>query len=166
MKGRCRFCDTPLQTSFANLGMSPISNDFVSLEHAQAMEPFYPLHAYVCEECFLVQLIDFEKAENMFSDEYSYFSSYSESWLRHAKAYAESMIERETLGPESLVIEIASNDGYLLQYFKQAGIPVLGIEPTANTARVALKDRGIQSEIAFLVERLHHVSLRKAFEPT
>ncbi|GAA0265961.1 hypothetical protein LNAOJCKE_2257 [Methylorubrum aminovorans] len=149
MKGRCRFCDTPLQTSFANLGMSPISNDFVSLEHAQAMEPFYPLHAYVCEECFLVQLIDFEKAENMFSDEYSYFSSYSESWLRHAKAYAESMIERETLGPESLVIEIASNDGYLLQYFKQAGIPVLGIEPTANTARVALKDRGIQSEIAF-----------------
>lgn len=149
MQGCCRFCSTPLRVTFANLGMSPISNDFVAVERAQAMEPFYPLHAYVCEECFLVQLVDFEKAENMFSDEYLYFSSYSESWLRHAKAYAEGMIEREKLTDKSLVVEIASNDGYLLQYFKQVGIPVLGIEPTANTARVALEERGVRSEVAF-----------------
>ena len=149
MTGCCRFCSAKLRVTFANLGMSPISNDFVSVAHAQAMEPFYPLHAYVCEECFLVQLIDFEKAENMFSDEYLYFSSYSESWLRHAKAYAEGMIAREQLGPDSLVVEVASNDGYLLQYFKQAGIPVLGVEPTANTAKVALDERGVPSEVAF-----------------
>ena len=135
--------------TFADLGMSPISNDYVSPEKAQAMEPFYPLHAYVCESCFLVQLIDFEKAENMFSDDYAYFSSYSESWLRHAQAYAQKMIAQETLGPHSMVVEIASNDGYLLQYFRQAGVPVLGVEPTANTARVAFAERGIPSEIAF-----------------
>lgn len=149
MQGCCRFCNAPLQTSFANLGMSPISNDFVAAERAQAMEPFYPLHAYVCEECFLVQLIDFGKAENMFSDEYLYFSSYSESWLRHANAYAEKMIANESLDANSLVVEIASNDGYLLQYFKAAGIPVLGVEPTANTAKVALEERGVPSEVAF-----------------
>ncbi len=149
MTGCCRFCSAPLRVTFANLGMSPISNDFVSAANAQAMEPFYPLHAYVCEECFLVQLIDVEKAENMFSDEYLYFSSYSESWLRHAKAYAEGTIAREKLGPDSLVVEIASNDGYLLQYFKQAGVPVLGVEPTANTAKVALEERGVPSEVAF-----------------
>lgn len=145
----CRFCRAPLSVTFADLGMSPISNDYVAAERAQAMEPFYPLHAFVCSECFLVQLIDFEKAENMFSDEYAYFSSYSESWLRHAKAYAETTIAREKLGPDSLVVEIASNDGYLLQYFKQAGIPVLGVEPTANTAAVALAERGVPSEVAF-----------------
>lgn len=149
MQGHCRFCSTPLRVTFANLGMSPISNDFIAVERAQSMEPFYPLHAYVCEECFLVQLIDFEKAENIFSDEYLYFSSYSESWLRHAKNYAEARIECEKLTGKSLVVEIASNDGYLLQYFKQAGIPVLGIEPTANTAKVALEERGIPSEVAF-----------------
>lgn len=149
MTGCCRFCTAPLHVTFANLGMSPISNDFVAAEHAQAMEAFYPLHAYVCENCFLVQLVDFEKAENMFSEEYLYFSSYSESWLRHAQAYAEASIARERLGVDSLVVEIASNDGYLLQYFKQAGIPVLGIEPTANTARVALNERGVPSEVAF-----------------
>ena len=149
MTGCCRFCSAPLRVTFANLGMSPISNNFVAFKHAQAMEAFYPLHAYVCESCFLVQLVDFEKAENMFSDEYLYFSSYSESWLQHARTYAEVSIERERLGPNSLVVEIASNDGYLLQYFKQAKIPVLGIEPTANTARVALEERGISSEVAF-----------------
>jgi 2-polyprenyl-3-methyl-5-hydroxy-6-metoxy-1,4-benzoquinol methylase len=149
MSRHCRFCRAPLSVTFADLGMSPISNDYVSVEKAQAMEPFYPLHAFVCEECFLVQLIDFEKAENMFSDEYAYFSSYSESWLRHCEAYAGKMIEQEKLGPSSLVLEIASNDGYLLQYFKAAGIPVQGVEPTANTARVALEERGIESEVAF-----------------
>ena len=149
MSHACRFCGHPLTTTFANLGMSPISNDYVAAERAFAMEPFYPLHAYVCDNCFLVQLIDFERAENMFSDEYAYFSSYSESWLRHAHAYAEATIVRERLGPDSLVVEIASNDGYLLQYFKGAGVPVLGVEPTANTARVALEERGVPSEVAF-----------------
>lgn len=149
MSHRCRFCRAPLSVSFADLGMSPISNSYIAAERAQAMELFYPLHAFVCSECFLVQLIDFEKAENMFSDEYAYFSSYSESWLRHAKAYAEATIAAERLHRDSLVVEIASNDGYLLQYFKQAGIPVLGVEPTANTARVALEERGVPSEIAF-----------------
>ncbi len=149
MSHNCRFCAAPLSVTFADLGMSPISNDYVSTDKAQAMEPFYPLHAYVCGNCFLVQLIDFEKAENMFSDEYAYFSSYSESWLRHAKAYAEKMVAAEDLGSQSMVVEIASNDGYLLQYFKAAGVPVLGVEPTANTARVALEQRGIESEVAF-----------------
>ena len=149
MSGKCRFCKAPLEVTFADLGMSPISNDYVPADRAQAMEPFYPLHAYVCGECFLVQLIDFEQAENMFSDDYAYFSSYSASWLDHAKAYAEEMIAAEKLDGDSLVIEVASNDGYLLQYFKAAGIPVLGVEPTANTARVALEERGIESEVAF-----------------
>lgn len=149
MTPACRFCNAPLEVSFADLGMSPISNDYIAPEHASAMEPFYPLHAYVCGNCWLVQLIDFEKAENMFSDEYAYFSSYSRSWLKHAERYAKKMIAAETLGADSLVVEIASNDGYLLQYFKQAGVPVLGIEPTANTARVALEERGVESEVAF-----------------
>ncbi|MBB6123747.1 class I SAM-dependent methyltransferase [Sphingobium subterraneum] len=145
----CRFCSAPLTVSFADLGMSPISNDYVAPEHFAAMEPFYPLHAYVCGSCWLVQLIDFEKAENMFSDEYAYFSSYSQSWLAHAERYAAKMIVDEKLSEESLVIEIASNDGYLLQYFKQSGVRILGIEPTANTAQVAWEQRGVESEVAF-----------------
>jgi SAM-dependent methyltransferase len=149
MKPTCRFCGEPLDVTFADLGMSPISNDYIAPERHFAMEPFYPLHAYVCENCFLVQLVDFEKAENMFSDEYAYFSSYSDSWLAHAKAYAERTIAAEKLTPDSLVVEIASNDGYLLQYFRQAGIPVLGVEPTANTAKIALEERKIESEVAF-----------------
>lgn len=149
MVNGCRFCGAPLRITFANLGMSPISNDYISVDKAQAMEPFYPLHAYVCESCYLVQLVDFEKAENMFSAEYAYFSSYSESWLRHCQAYAEETIAAEALGPGSMVVEVASNDGYLLQYFKGAGVPVLGVEPTANTARVAMEKHGIKSEIAF-----------------
>ncbi|MET3713203.1 SAM-dependent methyltransferase [Sphingomonas trueperi] len=149
MNPTCRFCNAPLEVSFADLGMSPISNDYVAPEHYAAMEPFYPLHAYVCGNCWLVQLVDFEKAENMFSDEYAYFSSYSQSWLAHAERYASKMIAAEALDANSLVIEVASNDGYLLQYFKQAGVPVLGIEPTANTAKVAFDERGVESEVAF-----------------
>ena len=145
----CRFCRAPLRVTFADLGMSPISNAFVSPERAQGVEPFYPLHAYVCESCLLVQLVDFEKAEALFSDDYAYFSSYSESWLLHAETYAARTIAAEGLRPDSLVVEIASNDGYLLQYFKRAGIPVLGVEPTANTARVAAERHGIASEVAF-----------------
>jgi SAM-dependent methyltransferase len=164
MKHFCRFCRTPLRVVFADLGMSPVSNDYVATENSLSMEPFYPLKSYVCEKCFLVQLIDFEKAENMFSADYAYFSSYSESWLAHARAYAERTIEREALGPGSLVVEVASNDGYLLQYFKRSGVPVLGIEPTANTARAALEQHGIRSEVAFFgretAQRLADVGVR------
>jgi SAM-dependent methyltransferase len=149
MSLNCRFCLAPLSVSFVDLGMSPISNANILPSKAEAMEPFYPLHAYVCGSCFLVQLTDVEKAENMFSDDYAYFSSYSESWLNHAEAYAKQMVDQEALGASSMVVEVASNDGYLLQYFKHAGIPVLGVEPTANTARVALEERGVPSEIAF-----------------
>lgn len=149
MNHGCRFCGSPLEVTFADLGMSPISNDYVAADKLMAMEPFYPLHAYVCGNCFLVQLIDFEKAESLFSDDYAYFSSYSESWLRHAKHYAETTIQAEKLGPKSMVVEIASNDGYLLQYFREAGVQVLGVEPTANTAKVALEERGVPSEVAF-----------------
>ncbi|CCB65049.1 class I SAM-dependent methyltransferase [Hyphomicrobium sp. MC1] len=146
---KCRFCGAPLRTTFADLGMAPVANDFVSLEHALAMEPFYPLHAYVCRECFLVQLIDFRRADSLFTDEYAYFSSYSESWLEHARTYATAMIASEKLTNDSLVVELASNDGYLLQYFKREGVSVLGVEPTVNTARVALEKHGIESEVAF-----------------
>ncbi|MCX8252499.1 SAM-dependent methyltransferase [Beijerinckiaceae bacterium RH AL1] len=149
MSRSCRFCGAPLGITFADLGMSPISNSFVPASEAQSMEPFYPLHAFVCESCFLVQLIDFEKAENLFPNDYAYFSSYSESWLRHAETYAKETIARESLGSASMVVELASNDGYLLQYFKQAGVQVLGVEPTTNTAKVALEKRGIPSEVAF-----------------
>lgn len=134
--GRCRFCDTTLVHTFVDLGMSPLSNAFIKPEHYGAMEPFYPLHAYVCDSCFLVQLEEFESPQHIFSD-YVYFSSYSESWLRHVKAYTEQMIHRFGFDAKSQVIEIASNDGYLLQYFKEQGIPVLGIEPAENVAKVA-----------------------------
>ena len=113
------------------------------------MEPFYPLHAFVCDSCFLVQLADIEKADSMFSDEYAYFSSYSTSWLKHAETYVRETVGREALGSASMVVEIASNDGYLLQYFRQAGVQVLGVEPTANTAAVALSERSVPTEVAF-----------------
>jgi SAM-dependent methyltransferase len=145
----CRFCRAPLTVTFADLGMSPISNDFIPAEQAGAMEPFYPLHARVCSQCFLVQLDDITRSESMFSNNYAYFSSYSDTWLAHARDYAAKMIAAERLGSDSLVVEIASNDGYLLQYFKSAEVPVLGVEPTANTARVAFENHGIVSENAF-----------------
>src|SRR3990167_3859617 len=145
--GRCRFCETPLVHTFVDLGMSPLSNAFIKPENYHAMEPFYPLHAYVCGSCFLVQLEEFESPQQIFSD-YAYFSSYSESWLRHAKAYTENMVERFGFGPSSHVVEIASNDGYLLQYFKEKHIPVLGIEPAENVAKVAI-EKGIPSLVKF-----------------
>ena len=135
----CRLCGAPLQVTFANLGVTPLSNGFLRSDQLNRMEPFYPLHAKVCEVCFLVQLEEFEKPENIFSD-YAYFSSYSESWLQHARVYAERMCERFHLTEQSLVVELASNDGYLLQYFVQKGIPVLGVEPSQNVAAVARKN--------------------------
>jgi len=147
----CRFCDAVLTESFADLGMSPLSNAFVAADHAAHMEKFYPLHAYVCRECRLVQLAAFESPEHIFGD-YLYFSSYAESWLRHAAAYAALMQARFGIGAESKVIEIASNDGYLLQYFQAAGVPVLGVEPAANVAAVAAQ-KNIPTEVAFFGRR-------------
>jgi SAM-dependent methyltransferase len=146
MRG-CRFCAAPLVQTFADLGMSPLSNAFVASEHALAMEPFYPLHAFVCDQCHLVQLDQFETPERIFSD-YLYFSSFSESWLRHAEVYTGEMIGRFHLGASSQVVEVASNDGYLLQYFSARGVPVLGVEPAANVA-VAATAKGIPTEVAF-----------------
>lgn len=144
---RCRFCGEELAHSFADLGMSPLANSYVPLHRANAMEPFYPLHAYVCTGCWLVQLQMYETSEHIFSD-YAYFSSFSDSWLAHARAYTEKMIGRFGFGAGSLVIELASNDGYLLQYFKQAGVPVLGVEPAANVAKVA-EEKGIPTLVEF-----------------
>ncbi|MBD0370380.1 MAG: methyltransferase domain-containing protein [Pyrinomonadaceae bacterium] len=146
-KTTCRFCDTELKYTFVDLGVSPLSNSYLTAEQLSRMEPFYPLHAYVCHRCFLVQLEEFESPENIFND-YAYFSSYSESWLRHARDYTEQMIERFQLGARSQVIEIASNDGYLLQYFVKRGVPALGIEPAANVARVA-EEKGVQTLTEF-----------------
>ena len=144
---KCRFCDAELQFSFADLGMSPLANSYIKPENLHKMEPFYPLHAYVCESCFLVQLEEFESPEHIFSD-YAYFSSYSKSWLAHAKAYTEHMVERFNIDSSWKVTEIASNDGYLLQYFKEKGVPVLGVEPAANVAKVA-EEKGIPSVVEF-----------------
>ena len=147
MESECRFCKASLKHTFVDLGMSPLSNGFLTAEQTHQMEPFFPLHAYVCDKCFLVQLEEFEAPDHIFSD-YAYFSSFSDLWLAHAKAYVEVMQQRFRLTTSSQVVEIASNDGYLLQYFKQDGIPVLGIEPAANVAKAAL-DKGIPTTVKF-----------------
>jgi SAM-dependent methyltransferase len=143
----CRFCAAPLTQTFADLGMAPPSNSFVAPGHASAMEPFYPLHAFVCDQCHLVQLEEFETPEQIFST-YLYFSSFSDSWLKHAEAYTDQMISRFGLGAGSQVVEIGSNDGYLLQYFRARGVPVLGVEPAANVAAAATV-RGIPTDVSF-----------------
>jgi len=137
----CRFCSNELGHSFVDLGMSPLSNTYLDDTQVKEMEPFYPLHAFVCSNCFLVQLEEYETPQKIFTD-YAYFSSYSSSWLEHCRQYVEQMVERFRLEKIHQVIEIASNDGYLLQYFSKYGIPVLGIEPAENVARVA-RDSGI-----------------------
>jgi C-methyltransferase C-terminal domain/Putative zinc binding domain/Methyltransferase domain len=144
---RCRFCGAELNHVFADLGMSPLSNAYLTAAQLQGMEPFFPLRVLVCASCFLVQLPEVQSPEQIFSD-YAYFSSYSESWLEHARRYVEQMTERFALNPSSLVVELASNDGYLLQYFVQRGVPVLGVEPAANVARVA-QERGIPTVVRF-----------------
>lgn len=143
----CRFCGATLHDSFVDLGATPPSNSYLRPQDMRRGEMFYPLHAYVCRGCFLVQLEAFHTPDQIFGD-YAYFSSYSDSWLRHAERYAEAMIERFGFDPGSQIIEIASNDGYLLQYFHNRDIPVLGIEPAANVAEVAVA-RGIPSRVAF-----------------
>jgi SAM-dependent methyltransferase len=144
---RCRFCSTPLRTTFVDLGVSPLCQTHVKPEQLHEMEPFYPLHAYVCESCFLVQLQEFVSPEGIFG-EYAYFSSYASSWVEHSRRYAEAMIERVGLTGRSKVMELASNDGYLLQHFVARGVPVLGIEPAANVAKVAI-EKGVPTEICF-----------------
>ena len=144
----CRFCGAGLDTTFADLGMSPVSNAFLKPDQVDRMEPFYPLHAYVCGRCFLVQLEQFEAPDAIFGDDYAYFSSYSDSWLVHARSYVQSVIPRLGLDANSQVVEIASNDGYLLQYFLQAGIPVLGVEPARNVADAA-RAKGIHTVTEF-----------------
>jgi SAM-dependent methyltransferase len=147
MDSLCRQCSTPLRQSFCDLGMTPLANSYLTEADLNRREVFYPLHAYVCLNCFLVQLAEFESPEAIFGD-YLYFSSYSQSWLDHARTYVEDMIDRFPLDGDSQVIEIASNDGYLLQYFNDAGIPSMGIEPAKNVAAAALA-RGINTKVAF-----------------
>jgi SAM-dependent methyltransferase len=143
----CRFCGAPLTRTFVDLGRAPLSNAFLAEEQLRLPEPHYPLHVYICDQCLLVQLPEFASAEQIFSD-YLYFSSYSDVWLQHAEAFAARMTEELRLGPQSLVVEPASNDGYLLQYFQQRQVAVLGVEPAANVANVAAA-KGIPTEVAF-----------------
>jgi SAM-dependent methyltransferase len=145
--GCCRFCGARLRHTFVDLGMSPLANAYVTAAQLNQMEPFHPLHVYVCDRCFLVQLEEFASPEHIFTD-YAYFASYSDSWLRHAQLYVEMAIARFGLGAHTQVVEIASNDGYLLQYFVAKGIPVLGIEPAANVAETAIQ-KGVPTRIAF-----------------
>jgi 2-polyprenyl-3-methyl-5-hydroxy-6-metoxy-1,4-benzoquinol methylase len=143
----CRACGATLHHTFVDLGMSPLSNAILGPEQLNSMEPFYPLHARVCERCFLVQLEQYERPEKIFED-YSFFSSFSETWLRHSQKYVEGAIDRFHLNSKSLVVEVASNDGHLLQYFQQRGIPVLGVEPAQNVAKAA-EEKGVPTLAKF-----------------
>jgi len=134
----CRFCSAPLERTFVDLGMSPLCESFLAADQLNRMEPFYPLHVMICSECLLVQLEEYVTPEDIFR-EYAYFSSFSDTWLAHAERYVEMMTERFALGSASRVVEVASNDGYLLQYFVRRGVPSLGIEPARNVAEEARK---------------------------
>ncbi len=147
----CIACGTPLRHTFVDLGMSPLCESYVPAEKLNSMEPFYPLHVHVCEKCFLVQLEEYVDPKEIFT-EYAYFSSYATSWVEHMRRYAEMITERLGLGRHSLVVEVASNDGYLLQHFVAKGIPVLGIEPAANVAKVAVA-KGIPTLVDFFGEK-------------
>jgi SAM-dependent methyltransferase len=136
--GTCRFCDSVLTQTLVDLGMSPLCESFLAREQLNQMEPFYPLHARVCGQCFLVQVEEYVGPDHIFS-EYAYFSSYSDSWLQHARRYVDMIVDRLELGPASRIVELGSNDGYLLQWFVSRGIPVLGMEPAANVAEAARK---------------------------
>ncbi len=143
----CRLCGDKLVEPFLDLGQQPLCESILTQNQLNQMEPFFPLQVYACKNCMLVQLDQYVSPDHIFT-EYAYFSSYSDTWLNHSKAYAEMMIERFALGSRSLVVELASNDGYLLQYFAQRGVPVLGIEPAANVAKVAVK-KGIPTTVKF-----------------
>jgi 2-polyprenyl-3-methyl-5-hydroxy-6-metoxy-1,4-benzoquinol methylase len=140
---KCRFCGADLRVTFLDLGSAPPSNAYLNAQQLVAAETWFPLRLVVCEACWLVQTQDFAGREALFTDDYAYFSSYSESWLEHCRRYVERVVARFGLGANSLVAEIAANDGYLLQYVQQAGVPCYGIEPTASTATAA-RARGIE----------------------
>jgi SAM-dependent methyltransferase len=148
----CRFCAAPVTTVVCDLGMSPLCESFLAADQRNRMEPFYPLRADVCERCWLVQLESYVAPESIFT-EYAYFSSYSDSWVRHARAYADAMVDRLGLGPDSHVVELASNDGYLLQHFVRRGVPVLGVEPARNVAEAAM-ERGVPTLTRFFGKAL------------
>jgi 2-polyprenyl-3-methyl-5-hydroxy-6-metoxy-1,4-benzoquinol methylase len=148
----CRFCGANLQSTFVDLGMSPLCETYPTANEFHRGEIYYPLHVYVCDACFLVQLEEFERVENIFGD-YLYFSSYSDSWLKHSEKYCEKMIQRFALNEQSSVVEVASNDGYLLQYFVKRNVPVLGIEPAANIAKVA-SAKGVPTLVKFFGTQL------------
>lgn len=150
---KCRHCGNKLTNILCDLQTCPPSNAMVREEMINLSETYFPLKVFVCDKCWLVQVDEIEKAENIFNEEYTYFSSFSESWLAHAKDYVDYMMSNFKFNLDSLVVEVASNDGYLLQYFKEKNIPVLGIEPTANTAKVA-KEKGIESIIDFFGSEL------------
>ena len=135
---QCRFCKTELENVFIDLVSSPASNSFLTREQLNEPETFYPLKVFTCHNCFLVQVDEYKKSDAIFDSNYAYFSSYSSSWLKHASDYVDKMTAKYGYTEDSLVMEIASNDGYLLQYFLQKGVKVMGIEPTANTAEVAI----------------------------
>lgn len=162
VKSNCRFCGNLLEHCFIDLGVSPLCQTHIKPEQLQEMEPFYPLYTYVCTNCFLVQLNQFVSPSEIFSD-YDYFSSFSSSWVKHAQRYVDTITEQLSLGPNSLVVEIASNDGYLLQHFVTKDIPVLGIEPAANVAAAAV-DKGVRSTVRFFGEQTA-LSVREEFGP-
>ncbi len=148
----CRFCASPLRHTLVDLGMSPLCESYVSAESLNRMEPFYPLRVYVCDNCDLAQLEEYVSPEEIFT-EYAYFSSYADSWLKHAKNYTDLMADRFDIGTSSFVVELASNDGYLLQYFIEKGVPVLGVEPARNVAKVAI-EKGIPTRVEFFGEKM------------
>ena len=156
---KCRFCNCVIKEIFIDLGITPLSNSFLTSEHLEEIEKEFPLKVFVCEKCFLVQIPEFETPENIFS-KYAYFSSYSKSWLQHVENYVNIISKKNNLGKDSQVIELASNDGYLLQFFKKKGIPVIGIEPAANVAKVA-EDKGIKTVIDFFGEKLAQKLVKK-----
>ena len=162
-RATCRFCAAALSKTLVDLGMSPLCQTHIEPHQLNHMERFYPLHVWVCSKCFLVQLEKYVAPEDIFSD-YAYFSSFSDSWVEHARSYAELMISRFELGRDSKVMEIASNDGYLLQHFKQAGVPCLGIEPAANVAKAAI-EKGIPTTVRFFGEDTARAIAREHGQP-
>ncbi len=162
-RATCRFCAAALSATLVDLGMSPLCQTHIEPHQLNHMERFYPLHVWVCSKCFLVQLEKYVAPEEIFSD-YAYFSSFSDSWVEHARRYAELMINRFKLGRDSKVMEIASNDGYLLQHFKQAGVPCLGIEPAANVAQAAI-EKGIPTTVQFFGEETARAIAREHGQP-
>jgi len=165
-KGGCRFCGRPLRHSVVDLGMSPLCENYLTREQLKEPELFYPLHAYACHECLLVQVEEYVHGEEIFGGEYAYFSSYSDSWLAHARKYVEMIAEKLELTGKSFVVELASNDGYLLKNFVARGVPCLGVEPAENVAVAAMK-QGVPTKVRYfgvetarrLVEEGHRADL-------